>query len=225
MSHLEILSFLLLLSLSLSLSLWPVVVLLKQFQNVCHVPPAEYPEQLASQVGSMPVDIPQIQTEEFSDEAQPAEELFDPWCDPANPQVIQFQDISAAAFKIKSGIMMTPCTRSHISSMTGCQIFFKKDFLQYTGSFKVNLKRRWVRSASSSLRRHGPVTSPAHYKSLYATLWYFHFYVSIPVVLFVCSGCWFCQLDANICLALNISNSENVALSTLSKSSIIGVVR
>ncbi len=32
--------------------------------------------------------------------------LFDPWCDPKNPRQIQFQDISAAAFKIKSGIMM-----------------------------------------------------------------------------------------------------------------------
>merc|ERR1712137_954748 len=92
-------------------------------KNLVH--PIEYPEQLASQVGSMPVDIPHIQTEEFSDEAQPAEELFDPWCDPANPQVIQFQDISAAAFKIKSGIMMTPCTRSHISSMTGCHLLQK----------------------------------------------------------------------------------------------------
>lgn len=65
-------------------------------------------------------------------------DLFDPWCDPNRPRIVQFQDISAAAFKIKSGIMMTPCTRSHLSSLTGTQIFFKKDFLQYTGSFKVN---------------------------------------------------------------------------------------
>ena len=50
------------------------------------------------------------------------------------------QDISAAAFKIKSGIMMTPCTRSHLSNITGSTLFFKKDFLQYTGSFKVTRK-------------------------------------------------------------------------------------
>lgn len=31
---------------------------------------------------------------------------YDPWCDPQRPRVVQFQDISAAAFKIKSGIMM-----------------------------------------------------------------------------------------------------------------------
>lgn len=66
-------------------------------------------------------------------------DLFDPWCDPNRPRIVQFQDISAAAFKIKSGIMMTPCTRSHLSNLTGTQIFFKKDFLQYTGSFKVNI--------------------------------------------------------------------------------------
>lgn len=67
----------------------------------------------------------------------PNADLFDPWCDPNNPRVVQFQDISAAAFKIKSGIMMTPCTRSHLSNLTGTTLFFKKDFLQYTGSFKV----------------------------------------------------------------------------------------
>lgn len=64
-------------------------------------------------------------------------DLFDPWCDPNNPRIVQFQDISAAAFKIKSGIMNTPCTRSHLSNLTGTTLFFKKDFLQYTGSFKV----------------------------------------------------------------------------------------
>lgn len=66
------------------------------------------------------------------------DDLVDPWCDPEKPRTVQFQDISAAAFKIKSGIMMTPCTRSHLSNMTGVQLFFKKDFLQYTGSFKVH---------------------------------------------------------------------------------------
>lgn len=72
-------------------------------------------------------------------------DLFDPWCDPNRPRIVQFQDISAAAFKIKSGIMNTPCTRSHLSNLTGSTLFFKKDFLQYTGSFKVNfLFHNWL---------------------------------------------------------------------------------
>jgi hypothetical protein len=42
---------------------------------------------------------------DFSDEP-----LTDRFCDPANPKKIQFQDVSAAAYKIKSGVQRTPCT-------------------------------------------------------------------------------------------------------------------
>ena len=37
------------------------------------------------------------------------EELKDHFCDPDNPVIVQFQDVSAAAYKIKSGIERTPC--------------------------------------------------------------------------------------------------------------------
>ena len=33
----------------------------------------------------------------------------DPWCDPANPRVVDFEQISAAAYKIRDGIVRTPC--------------------------------------------------------------------------------------------------------------------
>lgn len=61
---------------------------------------------------------------------------FDAWCDPANPRQIKFKDISIAAYKLKHGIVRTPCTRSNISSITGMEIYFKKEFNMYTGSFK-----------------------------------------------------------------------------------------
>ena len=40
------------------------------------------------------------------------EELVDSFCDPNNPRVLSFQDVSAAAYMIKSGIQHTPCTVS-----------------------------------------------------------------------------------------------------------------
>lgn len=40
---------------------------------------------------------------------QDEEILEDPACNPNNPQKITFQDITSAAFKIKSGIELTPC--------------------------------------------------------------------------------------------------------------------
>ena len=33
----------------------------------------------------------------------------DPWCDPANPRIVDFEQISAAAYKIRDGIVRTPC--------------------------------------------------------------------------------------------------------------------
>lgn len=42
------------------------------------------------------------------------EDLKDPFCDPANPKRVSFNDISAAAYRIKGGIEYTPCTVSCI---------------------------------------------------------------------------------------------------------------
>lgn len=36
----------------------------------------------------------------------------DCFCDPDHPVIVQFQDVSAAAYKIKSGIERSPCTVS-----------------------------------------------------------------------------------------------------------------
>ncbi|KAK9504478.1 hypothetical protein O3M35_010801 [Rhynocoris fuscipes] len=62
--------------------------------------------------------------------------IVDPQCIPGNPTKISFADITSAAFKIKFGITNTPCIKSHLSNLTGMDIYLKKDFLQFTGSFK-----------------------------------------------------------------------------------------
>ena len=40
----------------------------------------------------------------------------DPWCDPANPRIVDFEQISAAAYKIRDGIVRTPCDVSITSN-------------------------------------------------------------------------------------------------------------
>ncbi|XP_073999687.1 serine racemase [Rhodnius prolixus] len=60
----------------------------------------------------------------------------DPLCVPGKPTKITFADITSAAFKVKLGITCTPCIKSHLSNLTGMEIYLKKDFLQFTGSFK-----------------------------------------------------------------------------------------
>ncbi|KAJ9576257.1 hypothetical protein L9F63_006856, partial [Diploptera punctata] len=64
------------------------------------------------------------------------EDNSDPMCSSSNPIKLNFEDITSAAFKIKSGVICTPCMKSHLSEITGMDVFLKKDFVQYTGSFK-----------------------------------------------------------------------------------------
>ncbi|KAM3842812.1 L-threonine ammonia-lyase [Diretmus argenteus] len=52
------------------------------------------------------------------------------------PPYLRFEDISAAAFKIQSGIQKTPCTYSRLSKQYGMEIYLKKEHLHYTGSVK-----------------------------------------------------------------------------------------
>ena len=41
----------------------------------------------------------------------------DPWCDDENPKVVKFESISAAAYKIRDGIVKTPCDVSIICTI------------------------------------------------------------------------------------------------------------
>ncbi|XP_075466522.1 L-threonine ammonia-lyase-like isoform X3 [Ascaphus truei] len=51
-------------------------------------------------------------------------------------EFLRFEDISAAAFKIQSGVQKTPCMYSRLSKQYGVDIYLKKEYLQYTGSVK-----------------------------------------------------------------------------------------
>ncbi|XP_069096293.1 L-threonine ammonia-lyase-like [Pleurodeles waltl] len=51
-------------------------------------------------------------------------------------EVIRFEDISAAAFKIQGGVQKTPCMYSRLSKQYGVDIYLKKEYLQFTGSAK-----------------------------------------------------------------------------------------
>lgn len=53
------------------------------------------------------------------------------------PIVVNFEDVSAAAYRIKNGIRRTPCEISpRLSSMLDMEVYVKRDYMQVTGSFK-----------------------------------------------------------------------------------------
>uniref|UniRef100_A0A1A9WQ56 L-serine deaminase n=1 Tax=Glossina brevipalpis TaxID=37001 RepID=A0A1A9WQ56_9MUSC len=89
------------------------------------------------------------------------EDILDPFCDPKNPQKISFHDVTSAAFLIKEGIERTPCPRSTTSDSYGMDLYLKKDFLQYTGSFKERGARYALLSMSSEQKQAGVISASA----------------------------------------------------------------
>lgn len=87
------------------------------------------------------------------------ENYEDPMCTAENPQKITFEDITSAAFKIKNRIRQTPCIKSHLSDITGIEIFLKNDFLQYTGSFKERGACNALLSLSPEKRKIGIISA------------------------------------------------------------------
>ncbi|XP_045159723.2 L-threonine ammonia-lyase-like [Mercenaria mercenaria] len=89
------------------------------------------------------------------------EVLVDRFCDPKKPQIVTFQDVSAAAYKIKGGIQKTPCLKSQMSSMFDMKIYFKKEFLQFTGSFKERGARYTLLMLTEEQKKAGVIAASA----------------------------------------------------------------
>ncbi|BFZ16538.1 hypothetical protein BsWGS_19576 [Bradybaena similaris] len=89
------------------------------------------------------------------------EVIPDPYCDQEHPVVITFNDVSAAAFKIKGGIEKTPCTLSQMSKQYDMNLYFKKDFLQFTGSFKERGARYTLLQLSQDQAQTGVIAASA----------------------------------------------------------------
>ncbi|XP_046477432.1 L-threonine ammonia-lyase-like isoform X1 [Neodiprion pinetum] len=87
------------------------------------------------------------------------ESVFDPYCVEGNPQKITFEDVTSAAFKIKSGIINTPCARSRLSDSMGMELYLKKDFLQTTGSFKERGARYALLMLSDEQKHNGVISA------------------------------------------------------------------
>ncbi|KAL3288306.1 hypothetical protein HHI36_002754 [Cryptolaemus montrouzieri] len=83
----------------------------------------------------------------------------DPFCNPEQPTTITFEDITSAAYKIRTGINQTQCIKSHLSELTGMDIYLKKDFLQNTGSFKERGARYALLMLSKEKQQKGVIAA------------------------------------------------------------------
>lgn len=89
------------------------------------------------------------------------EELKDFWCDPENPRVIKFEEICAASYRIKDGIVKTSCDLSHMNKELNMEMYFKKDYLQFTGSFKERGARYTLIMLEKEQKKKGVIAASA----------------------------------------------------------------
>ncbi|XP_023134132.2 uncharacterized protein LOC111573990 [Amphiprion ocellaris] len=74
-------------------------------------------------------------------------------------QYLRFEDISAAAFRIQTGIQKTPCTYSRLSKQYGMEIYLKKEHLHYTGSVKERGVLYLLSSLTQEQQRKGVIVA------------------------------------------------------------------
>eukprot|EP01138_Halocafeteria_seosinensis_P015092 gb/GECG01015405.1/.p1 GENE.gb/GECG01015405.1/~~gb/GECG01015405.1/.p1 ORF type:complete len:507 (+),score=53.62 gb/GECG01015405.1/:1-1521(+) len=79
------------------------------------------------------------------------------------PVDITFGDISLAAYRIKNGVLKTPVSKSHrLAALSGCkELYFKKEFWQYTGSFKERGARNALLKMDKASREKGVIAASA----------------------------------------------------------------
>ncbi|XP_053984762.1 L-threonine ammonia-lyase isoform X2 [Hylaeus volcanicus] len=111
------------------------------------------------------------------------EPLVDPFCVEENPQKITFEDITSAAFKIKCGVVNTPCVRSRLSEMTGIDLYLKKDFLQLTGSFKERGARYALVMLSDEQKKIGVISASLGNHALALSYHGYKLGISVTVVM------------------------------------------
>eukprot|EP00794_Sanderia_malayensis_P009006 gene9006-9968_t len=96
------------------------------------------------------------------------------------PINISFEDVSAAAYRIKNGIRRTPCEKSmRLSDLLKMDAFLKKDFMQVTGSFKERGARNSLIMLSKKQKELGVIAASAGNHAL--ALAYHGRELSIPV--------------------------------------------
>ena len=80
----------------------------------------------------------------------------------ANSSPVSFEDVSRAHYRIKSGIRRTHMDYSHfLSELCDCTVYLKKDFQQFSGSFKERGGRNSLMLLSPESRAKGVITASA----------------------------------------------------------------
>jgi len=109
--------------------------------------------------------------------------LFDEFCDPNNPINVSSEAVLRAQKIVTNGVRRTPFTRSRLSEELGMDLYFKKEFMQYTGSFKERGALFALSNLSRDDKLRGVVTTSAGNHS--QALTYQGVNMGVPVTVFM----------------------------------------
>jgi len=107
---------------------------------------------------------------------------------------VTFEDVSRALYRIQSGLKKTHCDYSQfLTDICGCDVYLKKDFTQFTGSFKERGGRNALMLLSPEAKKDGVVTASAGNHAL-ALAWHGKM-LGIPVTCVMPSSAPMAKID------------------------------
>ncbi|XP_028405288.1 uncharacterized protein LOC114527795 [Dendronephthya gigantea] len=104
-----------------------------------------------------------------------------------NPFAISFEDVAAASFRIRKGIVRTPCEKTRISELEDIELYFKKEFTHVTGSFKERGARNTLLLLTEEQKEKGVIAASAGNHAL--ALAYHGQALNIPVTVVMPENC------------------------------------
>ncbi|TFJ83337.1 hypothetical protein NSK_005401 [Nannochloropsis salina CCMP1776] len=97
---------------------------------------------------------------------------------------VTFEDVSTAMFRIRNGILRTPCYKSHfLSDICNTNLYVKTEFSQFTGSFKERGARNALLLLTEEEKKRGVMAASAGNHAL-ALSWH-GAQLGIPVSVFM----------------------------------------
>ncbi|XP_046864507.1 L-threonine dehydratase catabolic TdcB-like [Xenia sp. Carnegie-2017] len=103
------------------------------------------------------------------------------------PFAISFEDVAAAAYRIRKGVVKSPCEKTTIPELEDIDLYFKKEFCHATGSFKERGARNTLLLLTNEQKQKGVIAASAGNHAL--ALAYHGKSLNIPVTVVMPENC------------------------------------
>ncbi|XP_067617592.1 uncharacterized protein [Eurosta solidaginis] len=87
------------------------------------------------------------------------DDILDSHCVPSAPRAVTFEQITTADLLLADGVTITPCTNAENCQVYNMDLYFKKEFMQPTGSFKERGARLALLLLSSKQKEIGVISA------------------------------------------------------------------